>query len=588
VKPTLYDQESDRHQSGAPAEAGTVSPLRAARPSHGEAAMARPAGERPDYVRAYCAAAAALSQATGRDEELAASAAAAGALVCLAALDAHGALAAALRPDPDYAEVTWTVACYQIGDLVPCAIHDFRNAAAAVRALAACPEPSHVAAELIASTDTGLRWSALVRAGERLTYHSPSPESASCASDDSANLLGVALENWTRRLASWSARAAGAEDLGSDAEATAPAPTAEEGTATTASGVLAAVLSGVESISAQLHAGEGGTEETHRRLEAIEQRLAGLELLLTTLVQSRPEEVNTPAEPSRKARANTAARAARVGAPTTGIRRRSARRATAAASGHSLDDDRPAPSTTPTTPDSTATPTAPTAPTAPTTPTTRPSGTPRPRPSRTATATDPAPATRRARTMAAAPAAPVHARVARPRVAPKDNNAATTSRPPRRDAPDTPPRPRAATTDAPVARATPPAPRPSRVTAPPRRSVAPVSRPGRPIARVAPPLVAPSKTAVLAPSDTAPPPTGKTTPARRRQAVPTARTAPVHAAPGKVRDEGSSAAAVATTTREVLASPSSSAVVAHPARQSARQPARQPARPAATKASRRS
>lgn len=95
----------------------------------------------------------------------AAALAAARALVALAD-DADGnELRSLLRPDPGEPATSWTVACYQIGDLVPTAMRDFSDPVAAVRTLVHCGDPDHVAGELVASNATGMHWTALVRTG---------------------------------------------------------------------------------------------------------------------------------------------------------------------------------------------------------------------------------------------------------------------------------------------------------------------------------------------------------------------------------------------------------------------------------------
>jgi hypothetical protein len=95
---------------------------------------------------------------------------AAAALVALAAAGDGDTLETVLRPDPVEGGVAWTVCCYQIGDLSPSALRDFGDAAAAVRTLGGCGDATHVAAELLASTSTGLTWTALTRLGDETAF----------------------------------------------------------------------------------------------------------------------------------------------------------------------------------------------------------------------------------------------------------------------------------------------------------------------------------------------------------------------------------------------------------------------------------
>lgn len=109
--------------------------------------------------------------ALARDGERAHALEAASAVLRLASSGEERILRGLLRPDPSGDAVAWTVACYQIGDLTPSALRDFSDASAAVRTLAACGEAHHVAAELLASTSTGLTWTPLSRTGEQIVFH---------------------------------------------------------------------------------------------------------------------------------------------------------------------------------------------------------------------------------------------------------------------------------------------------------------------------------------------------------------------------------------------------------------------------------
>src|SRR4029078_10589509 len=103
----------------------------------------------------------------------AAAADAGAALVGLALAEADDELRDLLTPDPNDHNVVWTVACYQIGDLTPSALRDFPDPVEAVAVVAACPDETHVAAELVASTAGGLRWTAVLRTNDHLSVQLP-------------------------------------------------------------------------------------------------------------------------------------------------------------------------------------------------------------------------------------------------------------------------------------------------------------------------------------------------------------------------------------------------------------------------------
>jgi hypothetical protein len=128
-------------------------------------------------------------------------------LVGLALADASDDLRRLLTPDPAATEVIWTVACYQIGDLTPSAIRDFPDPVDAVATVAACTEEAHVAAELVASTAQGLRWTAVLRTNDLLSFQLPSADTASDASRERPGDLSAALKRWRERLVDWSAHA---------------------------------------------------------------------------------------------------------------------------------------------------------------------------------------------------------------------------------------------------------------------------------------------------------------------------------------------------------------------------------------------
>jgi hypothetical protein len=130
---------------------------------------------------------------------------AAAALMDMAAAGDEAGLRQVLRPDPQRGHGTWTVACYQIGDLTPSELRDFASAVEACEALAACPKPSHVAAELVVSTTGGIRWTAAYRTGAMLTFQLPGTSSASSASSAADDGLAEAVDHWNEQLARWAA-----------------------------------------------------------------------------------------------------------------------------------------------------------------------------------------------------------------------------------------------------------------------------------------------------------------------------------------------------------------------------------------------
>jgi hypothetical protein len=146
----------------------------------------------------------------------AASAEAANHLVGLALAEAGDDLRRLLTPDPAEVNVIWTVACYQIGDLTPSAIRDFPDPVDAVATVAACPDEAHVAAELVASTAHGLRWTAMLRTNDLLSFQLPSSDTASDASRERPGDLSAALKRWRERLVDWSAHSGHERDTGTD------------------------------------------------------------------------------------------------------------------------------------------------------------------------------------------------------------------------------------------------------------------------------------------------------------------------------------------------------------------------------------
>ncbi|MGH9125314.1 MAG: hypothetical protein ACRDZ8_11400 [Acidimicrobiales bacterium] len=116
-----------------------------------------------------------------------------------------------LRPDPEQADATWTVACYQIGDLTPCTLKDFASPVTAMRNLADCGQASHLAAELVASTPSGTRWTAVLRTADQLSFQLPNDQSAATGADSGS---AVAASHWRQQLARWEAATVDGSDAG--------------------------------------------------------------------------------------------------------------------------------------------------------------------------------------------------------------------------------------------------------------------------------------------------------------------------------------------------------------------------------------
>jgi hypothetical protein len=182
-------------------------------------------------------------------------------------------LAQILRPDPDDAgTVTWTVACYQIGDLSPSTLKDFAEVNDAVRAVAHCPETAHVAAELLASSASGLRWPAMVRTGDLLHFQLPS---TSAGGDPGlADTLEAAPYRWADRLVLSSA--AGLDGPNTPGELRGEQPGAlppELGM------LLVRILEAVQGLAREVEDLASG-RDVKERLRTLEQRVVDVQLKL--------------------------------------------------------------------------------------------------------------------------------------------------------------------------------------------------------------------------------------------------------------------------------------------------------------------
>jgi len=182
-------------------------------------------------------------------------------LVSLALGSAADELGELLIPDPAVPDNRWTVSCFEMGGLTPVAVRAFDDPVEAVVTVSACPDEAHVAAELVASNESGLRWTALWRTDDHISFQLPTTETADAGEeteegDDSEELV-AALQRWQARLDHWSGRD------------TTAAP-AELQAAAAKSGSTVARVGPVP-------------RPTDARLRALEQRLSGIEATLTEI-----------------------------------------------------------------------------------------------------------------------------------------------------------------------------------------------------------------------------------------------------------------------------------------------------------------
>lgn len=233
-------------------------------PAREYAPFAQDRGEHRLIVR-FRLAATALAAAPDSADGQSASRTAADALVELAGAGARDALADILRPDPKRKEVTWTVACYQIGDLSPCAMQDFASPVEAVTTLARCDSAGHVAAELVAADASGLRWTALVRTGSLISWQLLDASSGRDGDDDGS--LADARRRWQDRLLRWSG--APEADLGAPAEEAPTLPAAP---------ALERLADSIARIEGRLASPSAGA--LAERMLAAEERCRALELQL--------------------------------------------------------------------------------------------------------------------------------------------------------------------------------------------------------------------------------------------------------------------------------------------------------------------
>ena len=167
------------------------------------AAPASPPVDRaePPDVRRVHAGAIALATALDDEERERAALDAGRAIGDLAAEGRAEDLRSVLTPEPSNANVTWTVCCYQVGDLAPSGMHDFADPVAALQVLIDCPDASHIAGELIASTRNGLCWTAVTRTNGQLRFQLPGPSTLHDTHDGQAGI--AALRSWDDLLSGW-------------------------------------------------------------------------------------------------------------------------------------------------------------------------------------------------------------------------------------------------------------------------------------------------------------------------------------------------------------------------------------------------
>lgn len=239
------------------------------------------------FRRAAVSLAMSLDEGTARGEHGRECAAA---LIALASSGQEHLLAPVLRADPDREDVTWTVACYQIGDLSPTTLRDFGDASSAVRNLAGCGEAAHVAAELIVTNGDGVRWTALVRSGTDVTFQLL--EAGTASAGTAAVLQGV-RHRWEDLLLDWAARpTAGLAEVATPADGPAAPPVPPPVPAGPGDGVamgmaLGQLLESVRRIEERLApaASPAPALDTAGRVERLEREVAELRRELAAAIR---------------------------------------------------------------------------------------------------------------------------------------------------------------------------------------------------------------------------------------------------------------------------------------------------------------
>jgi hypothetical protein len=169
-------------------------------------------------------------------------------LISLSLAEATDELRRLLTPDPADLDVTWSVEFFEIGDLTPSATREFVDPVEALAAVADCADETHAAAELVASTVRGLRWTAISRTHERVLFQLPGRDTVVTTSAEALGDAATgAMRRWRKRLADWSAHSGSDRDV--------------------------EVIAGLEPIGPS----PASTAVLDERFGVLEQRLAGIE-----------------------------------------------------------------------------------------------------------------------------------------------------------------------------------------------------------------------------------------------------------------------------------------------------------------------
>jgi len=159
--------------------------------------------------REFRAAAARLSKKEPETESHAvASGDAARLLIDLSRLGANDELRRLLTPDPAESAPTWTVACFQVGNLAPIDVREFVDPSEAIAAVTDSDVAEHAASELHACSSGGLRWAAMSRTHGRILFQLPDELTLTHVAggdpDEASPALAEALLRWRQRVADWS------------------------------------------------------------------------------------------------------------------------------------------------------------------------------------------------------------------------------------------------------------------------------------------------------------------------------------------------------------------------------------------------
>lgn len=118
-------------------------------------------------------------------------------IVQLGGREAAIELASILRPDLETGDVTWTIACFELGSVAPCGLHEVHDPVDAVAMLVDCQHDDHVASELVCTGGDGLQWVALYRADHRIEFQLPDLDNLSAPESETT---AIALQRWQRHI----------------------------------------------------------------------------------------------------------------------------------------------------------------------------------------------------------------------------------------------------------------------------------------------------------------------------------------------------------------------------------------------------